>query len=162
MNHQQKITLTCAPTTSLLPNVLKKYLKNNMEKIHIEGDPKLKNNPGKQFSMFIGRWQPWHDGHRWLIDQRLEQGKNVLICVRDIEPNEQNPFTAQEVYENILIKLYDLIIEGRVKVMVIPDVESVNFGRGVGYDIIEHLPPQEVSDISATKIREQLKQEGKL
>jgi hypothetical protein len=41
-----------------------------MEKIHIEGDPKLKNNPGKQFSMFIGRWQPWHDGHRWLIDQR--------------------------------------------------------------------------------------------
>ena len=133
-----------------------------MEKIHIEGDPKLKNNSGKQFSMFIGRWQPWHDGHRWLIDQRLEQGKNVLICIRDIEPNEQNPFTAQEVYENILFKLYDLIIEGRVKVMVIPDIESVNFGRGVGNDIIEHLPPQEVSDISATKIREQLKQEGKL
>lgn len=131
-------------------------------KIHVEGDPKLKNNSGKQYSMFIGRWQPWHDGHRWLIDQRLEQGKNVLICIRDIEPNEQNPFTAQEVYENILFKLYDLIIEGRVKVMVIPDVESVNFGRGVGYDIIEHLPPQEVSDISATKIREQLKQEGKL
>ena len=133
-----------------------------MKKIHVEGDPKLKNTGGKQYSMFIGRWQPWHDGHRWLIDQRLEQGKNVLICIRDIEPNEQNPFTAQEVYENILIKLYDLIIEGRVKVMVIPDVESVNFGRGVGYDIIEHLPPQEVSDISATKIREQLKQEGKL
>ena len=133
-----------------------------MKKIHVEGDPKLKNNSGKQFSMFIGRWQPWHDGHRWLIDQRLEQGKNVLICIRDIEPNEQNPFTAQEVYENILFKLYDLIIEGRVKVMVIPDVESVNFGRGVGYDIIEHLPPQEVSDISATKIREKLKQEGKL
>ena len=133
-----------------------------MQKIHVEGDPKLKNSSGKQYSMFIGRWQPWHSGHKWLIDQRLEEGKNVLICIRDIEPNEQNPFTAQEVYENILFKLYDLIIEGRVKVMVIPDVESVNFGRGVGYDIIEHLPPQEVSDISATKIREQLKQEGKL
>jgi nicotinamide mononucleotide adenylyltransferase len=97
-----------------------------------------------------------------LIDQRLEQGKNVLICIRDIEPNEKNTFTAQEVYENILLKLYDLIIEERVKVMVIPDVESVNFGRGVGYDIIEHLPPTEVSEISATKIREQMKQEGKL
>ena len=133
-----------------------------MEKIHIEGDPKLKNNHGKQFSMFIGRWQPWHDGHRWLIDQRLEQGKNVLICIRDIEPNEQNPFTAQEVHDNITIKLFNLIQEGKVIVMVIPDIESVNFGRGVGYDIIEHLPPQEVSDISATKIREQLKQEGKL
>lgn len=133
-----------------------------MEKIHVEGDPKLKNNPGKQYSMFIGRWQPWHDGHRWLIDQRLNEGKNVLICIRDIEPNDKNPFTALEVEANIKRELWQLIGSERVKVMVIPDIESVNFGRGVGYDIIEHIPPQEVSDISATKIREQLKQEGKL
>jgi cytidyltransferase-like protein len=131
-------------------------------KIHVEGDPKLKYTGSKQYSMFIGRWQPWHFGHRWLIDQRLNEGKNVLICIRDIKPDEKNPFTAQEVYENILLKLYDLIIEERVKVLIIPDIESVNFGRGVGYDIIEHIPPQEVSEISATKIREQLKQEGKL
>jgi hypothetical protein len=133
-----------------------------MQKIHVEGDPKLKNNPGKQYSMFIGRWQPWHDGHKWLIDQRLNEGKNVLICIRDIEPNEKNPFTAEEVEANIKRELWQLIGNERVKVMVIPDIESVNFGRGVGYDIIEHLPPQEVSEISATKIREQLKQEGKL
>jgi nicotinamide mononucleotide adenylyltransferase len=133
-----------------------------MEKIHVEGDPKLKNNPGKQYSMFIGRWQPWHDGHKWLIDQRLNEGKNVLICIRDIEPNEKNPFTAQEVEGNIKRELWRLVGEERVKVMIIPDIESVNFGRGVGYDIIEHIPPQEVGDISATKIREQLKQEGKL
>jgi hypothetical protein len=55
-----------------------------------------------------------------------------------------------------------LISDGRVKVIVIPDIESINFGRGVGYDIIEHVPPQEVGDISATKIREQMRQEGKL
>jgi nicotinamide mononucleotide adenylyltransferase len=133
-----------------------------MEKIHVEGDPKLKNNPGKQYSMFIGRWQPWHDGHKWLIDQRLNEGKNVLICIRDIEPNEKNPFTAQEVEGNIKRELWRLVGEERVKVMIIPDVESVNFGRGVGYDIIEHIPPQEVSDISATKIREEMKKEGKL
>jgi nicotinamide mononucleotide adenylyltransferase len=133
-----------------------------MQKIHVEGDPKLKNSSGKQYSMFIGRWQPWHSGHRWLIDQRLNQGKNVLICIRDIAPDEKNPFTAQQVYENILFKLSDLIIEERIKVQVIPDIESVNFGRGVGYDIIEHIPPQEVSEISATKIREELKKEGKL
>jgi hypothetical protein len=133
-----------------------------MAKVHIEGDPKLKNNPGKQYSMFIGRWQPWHSGHRWLIDQRLNEGKNVLICIRDIEPNEQNPFTALEVMNNINLELWNEINEGRVMVIIIPDIESVNFGRGVGYDIIEHLPPQEVSEISATKIREQLKQEGKL
>jgi nicotinamide mononucleotide adenylyltransferase len=133
-----------------------------MQKIHVEGDPKLKNNPGKQYSMFIGRWQPWHDGHKWLIDQRLEEGKNVLICIRDVEPNEKNPFTAQEVEAQIKRELWKLIGNERVKVMIIPDIESVNFGRGVGYDIIEHIPPQEVSDISATKIREQMKQEGKL
>ena len=133
-----------------------------MQKIHVEGDPKLKNNPGKQYSMFIGRWQPWHAGHKWLIDQRLEQGKNVLILIRDIVPDEKNPFTAQEVENNIKKELWRLVGEERVKVMVIPDIESVNFGRGVGYDIIEHIPPQEVSEISATKIREQLKQEGKL
>ena len=131
-------------------------------KIHVEGDPKLKNNPGKQYSMFIGRWQPWHAGHKWLIDQRLEQGKNVLILIRDSVPDEKNPFTAQEVENNIKKELWRLVGEERVKVMVIPDIESVNFGRGVGYDIIEHIPPQEVSEISATKIREQLKQEGKL
>ena len=70
--------------------------------------------------------------------------------------------TAQEVENNIKKELWRLVGEERVKVMVIPDIESVNFGRGVGYDIIEHIPPQEVSEISATKIREQLKQEGKL
>jgi len=133
-----------------------------MHKIHVEGDPKLKNNTGKQYSMFIGRWQPWHDGHKWLIDQRLNEGKNVLICIRDIEPDDKNPYTSQEVENRITGVLLDLIQEGRVKVIIIPDIESVNFGRGVGYDIIEHIPPQEVGDISATKIREQLRNEGKL
>jgi len=133
-----------------------------MHKIHVEGDPKLKNNTGKQYSMFIGRWQPWHDGHKWLIDQRLNEGKNVLICIRDIEPDDKNPYTSQEVENRITGVLLDLIQEGRVKVIIIPDIESVNFGRGVGYDIIEHIPLQEVGDISATKIREQLKNEGKL
>jgi cytidyltransferase-like protein len=133
-----------------------------MKKIHVEGDPKLKNTGSKQYAMFIGRWQPWHDGHKWLIDQALEEGKNVLICIRDIKPDEKNPYSPQEVEMNIKNKLWQLVGDEKVKVLIIPDIESVNFGRGVGYDIIEHIPPQEVSEISATKIREQLKQEGKL
>ena len=133
-----------------------------MKKIHVEGDPKLKNTGGKQYSMLVGRYQPFHEGHRWLMNQCLDEGKNVLICVRDIEPDEKNPFTSEQVYQNISNELEDLISDGRVKVIVIPDIESINFGRGVGYDIIEHIPPQEVSDISATKIREQLRNEGKL
>jgi hypothetical protein len=147
----------------MLVHIGKIYQKNNfMQKIHVEGDPKLKNTGAKQYSMFIGRWQPWHAGHRWLIDQRLNEGKNVLICIRDIAPDEKNPFSAQEVERNIMNELWKLIGEEKVKVLIIPDIESVNFGRGVGYDIIEHIPPTEVSEISATKIREQMKKEGKL
>jgi cytidyltransferase-like protein len=133
-----------------------------MKKIHVEGDPKLKNTGGKQYSMLVGRFQPFHDGHKWLMNQCLDEGKNVLICIRDIEPDDKNPYTSEEVYNNVSQELSELISEGRVKVIIIPDIESVNFGRGVGYDIIEHIPPQEVSDISATKIREQLRNEGKL
>ena len=133
-----------------------------MKKIHVEGDPKLKNTGGKQYSMLVGRYQPFHDGHKWLINQCLDEGKNVLICIRDIEPDDKNPYTSEEVYNNVSQELSELIGEGRVKVIIIPDIESVNFGRGVGYDIIEHIPPQEVGDISATKIREQLRNEGKL
>jgi len=128
---------------------------------HATADPKLKIE-GKQYSMFIGRWQPWHPGHRWLIDQRLNEGKNVLICIRDIEPDEKNPWYSIEVMSNLHKELADLIDEGRVRVMIIPDIDSVNFGRGVGYDIIEHEPPTEVKEISATKIREQMRAEGKL
>ena len=133
-----------------------------MKKIHVEGDPKLKNTGGKQYSMVVGRFQPFHEGHKWLVNQCLNEGKNVLICVRDIQPDEKNPFTAQEVEANIKKELWKLVGDETVNVIVIPDIESVNFGRGVGYDIIEHIPPQEVGDISATKIREQMRQEGKL
>lgn len=107
----------------------------------------------KQYSLFIGRWQPWHKGHRWLIDQRLNEGKNVWIAIRNVEPDENNPYTPIEVFHNISLELKDLINNGRIFVSIIPDIESVNYGRGVGYEIIEHIPPQEIHDISATKIR---------
>ena len=106
-----------------------------------------------KYSMFIGRWQPWHDGHRWLIDQRLDQGKNVLICIREISQDDNNPYNPLTVKENIEEKLSNLIEQNRVKVIIIPDIESVNYGRGVGYDIIEHVPPKDIGKISATKIR---------
>ena len=109
-----------------------------------------------KYSMFVGRWQPWHDGHRWLIDQRLNEGKNVLICVREVSKDDKNPYDPLEVKENVEKELKDLINTKRVKVIIIPDIESVNYGRGVGYDIIEHVPPSEIGEISATKIREKL------
>lgn len=109
-----------------------------------------------KYSMFIGRWQPWHNGHRWLIDQRLNEGKNVLICVREVSQDDNNPYDPIEVKENVEKELKDLIDSERVKVIIIPDIESVNYGRGVGYEIIEHVPPKQIGEISATKIREKL------
>lgn len=109
-----------------------------------------------KYSLFIGRWQPWHDGHRWLIDQRLNEGKNVCIAIRDMPPDESNIFTPQEVKDNIEKQLSTLIANKKVSVIIIPDIESVNYGRGVGYEIIEHVPPKEIKKISATEIRKKM------
>lgn len=114
------------------------------------------NKIGKPYSMFIGRWQPLHDGHKWLVSQRLDLGKDVLICIRDMKTDDKNPYTAREVKANVEDYYKKEISEGRIKVIIIPNIESVNYGRKVGYDVIEHVPPTDIGAISATKIREQL------
>jgi len=116
----------------------------------------------KQYSIFIGRWQPLHEGHKYIFNERLKLGKNVCIAIRDVEPNENQPWTSEQIKENIEKEYQDLISEGRVKVIIIPDIESINYGRGVGYEIIEHIVPKNISEISATKIREEMRKEGKL
>ena len=116
----------------------------------------------KKYSLFIGRWQPWHPGHRWLIDQRLNEGKNVCVAIRDVEVDVNQPWKAIDIKLNVEIELQDLIEQDRVKVIIIPDIESVNYGRGVGYEIIEHIPPTDIKEISATKIRQELREQGKL
>ena len=131
-------------------------MQNWDKKIHVQSSLPAKEG---QHAMFVGRWQPLHTGHQELFKRAMDEGKNVLICIRDIQPDEKNPFTAQQVLENIT-EFYQK--EPRVKVMVIPDICSIEFGRGVGYDIIEHVPPTAIGEISATKIREQLRNEGKL
>ena len=131
-------------------------MENWSKKLHVESS--LPAKPG-QHAMFVGRWQPLHTGHQELFKRAMDEGKNVLICIRDIQPDEKNPFTSIQVKDNIE-QFYSS--NPKVKVMIVPDICSVEFGRGVGYDIIERIPPQEIHDISATKIREQLKNEGKL
>mgnify|MGYP000038131996 CR=1 FL=1 len=134
-------------------------MENWTKKKHVESSLPTKDG---QFAMFVGRWQPLHKGHQELFKRAMNEGKNVLICIRDIKPDEKNPFTAEEVKDNIMNFYSQEYIEGKVRVMVIPDICSIEFGRGVGYDIIEHIPPTEIGEISATKIREQMKKEGKL
>ena len=59
------------------------------------------NGNGNGHAMFIGRYQPWHEGHRWLIDQALNEDKKVLLCIRDIEPDEKNPWSPMQVMMNL-------------------------------------------------------------
>lgn len=108
----------------------------------------------KAAALFVGRFQPTHKGHMWLFNQKLNLGIPILIAIRDIEPDEKNPLSPEEVK-----KLWEKVYENNdnVSVMIIPDIESINWGRGVGYKPTEHIPPDDICNISATKIREHIK-----
>ena len=108
----------------------------------------------KQYALFVGRWQNWHEGHQWLIDQQFNKGKNVWIAIRDVEKDENNPKSAQEVFVELQGTLMEYLHSKRLFISVIPDIESINYGRGVGYEVIYHEPPAEIAEISGTKIRE--------
>jgi cytidyltransferase-like protein len=129
------------------------------KKLHVKSSLSKKDN---QWSLFIGRWQPLHEGHKQLFRQVINEGGKVCVAIRDVEVDEKNPFTPHEIMLNISEQMKPEVEAGKLKIITIPDICSVEFGRGVGYDIIEHIPPQEIADISATKIREQMKADGKL
>jgi cytidyltransferase-like protein len=118
------------------------------------GDPTT--NDSKKYAIFVGRFQPYHQGHISLIMQKINAGIPALIMVRDIAPDEKNPFTTEQTVE--MIEKYHSAHKQDVKVIIIPDIESVNFGRGVGYEINEFTPPENIGWISATKIRQSIKE----
>ena len=117
------------------------------------GDPTT--NQSKKYAIFVGRFQPYHQGHISLIMQKINDGIPALIMVRDIAPDDKNPFTTKQTVN--MIEKYHAAHGHDVKVMIIPDIESVNYGRGVGYEINEFSPPENIGWISATKIRESIK-----
>ena len=126
-----------------------------MEKVIVKASNKTTGK--EKYDLYIGRWQPWHDGHQWLINQSLQKGKNVCIAIRDVEIDEKNPWYATAIYDSLNERFAKEITLRSIKVVIIPDIDSINIGRDVGYDIIEHIPSDEIAQISATKIREQLK-----
>ncbi len=103
-----------------------------------------------KYALFIGRWQPFHLGHKFIIDQALEKGENVMIGIRDTPIDEHNPYSMNERM-NMIRKSY----RGNDKVhsMSIPDISSVNVGRLVGYDVNRFDAPKDIEGISATEIR---------
>ena len=111
-----------------------------------------------RYSLYIGRFQPFHDGHKWCVRQMLDNGKKVCIAIMDIHESEpeNNPYTYEEVLDRIFEAMVDEIQSGKVKVIKIPPIDSINYGRDVGYAINELVPPEEIKQISATKIRNEL------
>jgi hypothetical protein len=91
-----------------------------------------------------------------LIMQKINEGIPALIMVRDIVPDAKNPFTTEQTVE--MIEKYHAAKGHDVEVIIIPDMESVNFGRGVGYEINEFTPPENIGWISATGIRNSIKE----
>lgn len=107
----------------------------------------------KKYALYIGRWQNWHKGHEWLINQQLEKGKNVWVAIRDVAQDENNPKTAQQILSELSQEPFFSQNTNKILLSIIPDIESVNYGRGVGYEVVYHKPPTDVAAISGTKIR---------
>lgn len=105
-------------------------------------------NGHKRFALFIGRWQPFHNGHKYLIDDALDKGEDVCIAIRNTEISENNPYTVEQRMEMI-----KRIYEDRVEIIVMPDIKSINIGRNVGYDVNRIDPPQDIKEISGSNVR---------
>lgn len=106
----------------------------------------------KQYSAFIGRWQPFHEGHKALIETVLKEGKNVWIGIRNTTKDKDNPYSVRERGMAIR-KALSHWPAGQIKITEVPDIDSINFGRKLGYEIREIKLPKEIEDISATEIR---------
>lgn len=101
----------------------------------------------KTYSLFIGRWQPLHEGHRALFDKVRKEGKDIAIGVRDTEIDKNNPFTLGQRLIMISQQEPDALVFG------MPDIDEVCYGRGVGWGVREIRLDGETEAISATGIR---------
>lgn len=107
----------------------------------------------KPTAIMIGRFQPWHEGHRALFEKALEKYGQVCICVRDMPEDEKNPKPVVSTIDCILRDLSPNF-EGRFYIMMVPNTAAVVYGRDVGYAVDKIDLPADVEAISATKIRE--------
>ena len=115
----------------------------------------------KPTAQMLGRWQPWHDGHQELFRMILKKTGQVNIMVRDVQGVEDNPFNFETVKKNIEDKL-NPEYEGMFKISLVPNITNICYGRKVGYKIEEIVLDEKIQEISATKIRAKMREEGKL
>ena len=110
----------------------------------------------KETVQMMGRWQPWHDGHRALFERLIVRTGQVVIQIRDVQGWQgSNPFEVEKVKAFIKRDL-DPIYQGQYEIQVVPNIVHIGWGRGVGYTSGEETFDESITDISATKIRREL------
>jgi hypothetical protein len=138
---------------------------------------KMTFNWKKPTTQLLGRWQPWHPGHTALFKKALMETGQVCIQIRDVggivgtdagagrtASQTDNPFDLDTVKANIVDALAGegFVHDEDYVIMLVPNIVDISYGRGVGYTFTQHDLGEEIHNISATKIREQLRAEGKL
>ena len=110
----------------------------------------------KETVQMLGRWQPWHDGHRALFDRLIARTGQVVIQIRDCQGWQgSNPFEIEKV-KSFIKRDLDPIYQGQYEIQVVPNIVHIGWGRGVGYTSGEETFDETTADISATKIRKEL------
>jgi hypothetical protein len=110
----------------------------------------------KETVQMLGRWQPWHDGHRALFERLLAKTGQVVIQVRDVQGwQDSNPFEVAKV-KSFIRRDLDPLYQGQYDIQVVPNIVHIGWGRGVGYTAGEETFDDSITNISATNIRKQL------
>ena len=110
----------------------------------------------KETVQMLGRWQPWHAGHRALFERAIAKTGQVCIMIRDCQGwNQTNPFSWSEVKQNIRRDL-DPLYQGQYEIVVVANIVNITYGRDVGYKIEQEVFDDAIHSISATKIRKDM------
>jgi hypothetical protein len=110
----------------------------------------------KESVQMLGRWQPWHAGHRALFERAIAKTGQVVIMIRDCQGwNGSNPFAAEQVKEFIRRDL-DPLYQGQYEILLVPNIVNITYGRDVGYKIEQEVFDDTIHSISATKIRKKM------
>lgn len=110
----------------------------------------------KETVQMLGRWQPWHSGHRALFDRAIAKTGQVMIQIRDCQGwKGSNPFAIEQV-KNYIKRDLDPLYQGQYEIQVVPNIVNITYGRDVGYTIEQEVFDETVHSISATKIRKEM------
>jgi len=110
----------------------------------------------KETVQMLGRWQPWHPGHRALFERAIAKTGQVVIQIRDCQGwNGSNPFAIEQV-KGFIRRDLDPIFQGQYEIQVVPNIVNITYGRDVGYKIEQEVFDDATHSISATKIRKEM------